>query len=130
MVQSMDTRLGEQMVQDKVSNIVVIYHENSRQVLYATPDPYGLGHKPFYKSYFKKRSGTPTGQGTARMLEHGQRAMSTMVNQAIDGVTLQNSMPFATTNPKLARGHLHPARPLLLDHMGELQELKNFKRNR
>ncbi len=127
MVKGMDLRLGEQMEEDKVSNIVVIYHVNTRQILHAYPDPYGLGHKPFYKTYLKKRSGTSTGQGVARMLEHGQRAMSTMVNQAIDGVTLQNSMPFATTNPKLANGHFHPARPLLLEHMGELQELKNFK---
>jgi hypothetical protein len=127
MVQNMNTRLGHQMVNDKISNLVVMFHVNTRQVLHVMPDPYGLGHKPFYRTYLRKRSGTPTGQGIAKMLEHSQRAMSTMVNQSIDGITLNNSMPFATTNPKIANGHFHPARPLLLDNMGELQELKNYK---
>jgi hypothetical protein len=112
MLGAMDEKLGQQAVDAKVSTLVVNYHMGSRRILKVTPDPYGLGHKPFYWAAFRKRGGNPTGEGLCKILEHGQRAMSTMFNQAIDAVTLNNSFPFLTDDPKLANAEFSPGKPL------------------
>ena len=112
MAAAMDTRLGDQAVSAKVSTLVINYHMGSKRILKITPDPYGLGHKPFYWAPFRKRGGNPTGEGLCRILEHGQRTMSTMINQGIDAVTLNNSFPFITDDAKLAKAEFSPGKPL------------------
>tara|TARA_R110002020_G_scaffold68553_10_gene179374 strand:- start:4521 stop:6476 length:1956 start_codon:yes stop_codon:yes gene_type:complete len=107
-VRSFDEPLGKQTVDTKVSTLVVTMNRTNNTVLRVTADPYGLGHKPFYNNYFRKRSGQKTGRGGAKILEHMQRGQSVMMNQAVDSVTLGNSMPFRTSDVKLAKTRLSP----------------------
>lgn len=107
-VGQMDRKLGEQLVTDRTAQIVVTYHATSGRVLRAMPDPYGLGHKPFYEGFYRKRSGQPHGRGLAKMLEHTQRSISTSVNQGHDSVTFHNSLGFVTTDKKLAERQYLP----------------------
>ena len=128
MLQAMDKQLGDQAVKAKVSTLVCNYHVGGKRILKVTPDPYGLGHKPFYWAAFRKRSGSQTSEGLCKILEHGQRAMSTMLNQAIDAVTLSNSFPFVTDDPRLANFEFSPGKPIVTANTNGFQIL-NQSRN-
>lgn len=123
----MDSSLGKELERRKSVVVVVHYHPASREVLRVVPDPYGLGHKPFYLGYLRKRSGQRAGRGAAKMLEHLQRSMSTMFNQAIDAVTLSNSMPGKTTDPNVAKRQFTPWQMIHLSDMNAFEILNKPK---
>src|SRR3990172_1336 len=96
--------------------LVVELCPQSQQVFRVSPSPYlAFPGWAFFDLYFRKRSGRPSSPGVARILDHIQRGMTTMVNQAIDAVTLANAMPFGTTDPKWKDKRLQPGQGVYVD---------------
>jgi hypothetical protein len=118
---------GEQDANTPSVPIVVTIHADSGEVLRAVGQPFAIPHWPFYEFYFKKRPGRGSSPGVAKILEHMQRAATTMVNQAIDAVTLANSMPAKTTNPALLSRKRNPATPVLVDQMDDFEPINLSK---
>lgn len=109
------------------TDIVVTFHPVSGQILRVIPKPYFIPGQPFYDTYFRKRSGQSTGVGAAKMLEHMQRGGSTLVNQAIDAITLANSLVGKTTDPSVLNQIFSPNKWLLVDNINETVEMNMSK---
>lgn len=104
--------------------IVAEVMPDAKLVMRVRPNPYtNLGGTNFFDLYHRKMPGYPRGFGIAKGLEAMQAAMSTMACQGIDAVTLANSAPFMTTNPKIAKRTLTPGQGMLVDAMGDVQRL-------
>ena len=107
--------------------ILVTFHRGSGKVLRAMTHPYFFPHKPFYDVHFDKRAGRADSLGVAQMGEHLQRAASTMFNQAIDAVTLANSIKIVTTDKRLADFRFAPNRPIIEQAPNSIRELSLSK---
>ena len=118
---------GEEGPDATGTDIVVTFHPMSGQILRVIPKPYYIAGQPFYDTYFRKRSGQSTGVGSAKMLEHMQRGASTMVNQAIDAITLANSLVGKTTDPSVLNQIFSPNKWLLVDNINETVEMNMSK---
>lgn len=105
----------------------VTINQDTGQVLRVISKPFFFPDWPFYDMYFRKRSGTASSDGVPLMTEHLQRGVSTLTNQAVDAVTLANSVVGATTNPRLLSQRMRPNKWMLVDNMGEIQEFKLSK---
>ena len=97
--------------------IVVTFQMGTKLVANAITHPYFFSHKPFYDAHFDKRAGRADSQGVAEMADHIQRGATTMMNQAIDAVTLANSVNFVTTDRRLIDFKFSPSRPILVDNI-------------
>lgn len=102
-------------VSDLQVPIVLTYHRSARRVLRAIVHPYFFSRWPFLDIYFRKRAGRGSGRGLAKMLEHMQRAITTMVNQGIDSATLANSLKLWTSDEKLKNKRFIPNEILYSD---------------
>lgn len=100
--------------------IVVTIHPQSRQILRVVAHPYFFGRWPFYDIYLRKRAGRGSSPGIAKMLEHVQRGVTTMVNQAIDSVTFANSLNYVTTDGRLKNQRWSPSMPLKVDNINDV----------
>lgn len=92
--------------------LLVTLHRNSRQVVRVVAHPYLFSHFPFYDAYFRKRTGRGSGAGLPKMMDHVQRGITTITNQAIDAVTFANSINFVTTDPRFNSWKFSPGRPI------------------
>lgn len=105
----------------RVPIIVELAHDTG-EVLRVLPNPYLMADgNPWFDTYYRRQVGYARGIGLAKILEGMQRAQSTIVNQAIDGRTLQNAMPFKTTDPKLKERPITPGQGLYLANMGDAE---------
>jgi hypothetical protein len=107
--------------------IVVHMHRGTSRVLRVATHPYYFPHKPFYDAHFDKRPGRQDSNGVAAAADHLQRAVTTMLNQSIDAVTLANSMKVATTDKRLVNMRFSPGVPLLVDDINAIKELTGAK---
>jgi hypothetical protein len=114
---------GRQETDDRSVPLLVTLHKETGSILRVIAYPYALPHWNFYEVYFRKRSARGSGAGVAKMLEHLQRAATTLVNQSIDAVTLANSLNSKTTDPKLLSQPWSPNKPLLLDQMDDFEPI-------
>lgn len=95
--------------------VVLTYHRTSRQVVRAIAHPYFFSRWPFLDVYFRKRAHRGSSRGLAKMLEHMQRAMTTMVNQGIDATTFANWLKLWTSDPALKNKKITPGEILFSD---------------
>jgi hypothetical protein len=121
-------------IRDEVSGklvrvpIIVEFDPDSKQVFRAMPNPYITADgNPFFDIYFKKQTGYPRGVGLCKIGEGMQRGISTMFNQAIDAVTLANSMPYMTTDSKLQQKPITPGLGVLVDTMDSIKIIEGQK---
>lgn len=115
---SLDINPPDEMDPDRpqdLTTLVVILHADSGRVLHVAAHPFLIPDKPFYDAYFRKRTGQSTSPGLARLLRDIQAARTAQVNQAIDVVTLSNSVSGVTNDPKLANREFTLSRFLLTD---------------
>ena len=103
--------------------IVVTLHRRAKRVLRTMAHPYYFWRWPYLDIYFRKMAGRGGSQGVAKILEHNQRAVTTMVNQSIDAVTLANSLKFATSDPQLKNYQFKPNQPIFVDNISNLTPL-------
>lgn len=108
---------------DPAVPLVVTIHKETRQVLRVVAHPYFHGRWPFYDIYFRKMAGQGVSHGIAKMLEHIQRAVSTMTNQSIDSVTLGNSLKLATSSPTVRDKRFQPFHPFYVENLDDIKEL-------
>jgi len=94
--------------------LVVTFHAKARKVLRVVAHPYLFPHWPFYEVYFRKRSGRGSSPGLAKMLDHVQRGVTTIVNQAVDAVTFANSVTLVTSDPRFNSWKFNPGRPIFV----------------
>lgn len=90
--------------------IVVHMHRDTRTVLNVMAQPYAIAHWPFYDFSFRGAGSDMDEGGVAMMLQHMQAAGSTLINQAIDAVTIANSMMGITNQKELLDKKLAPNR--------------------
>ena len=102
-------------VGDAAVPIVVDFHRQAQQILKVRAHPYYFWRWPFLDLYFQKLPGRGASKGLAKMLEHMQRAATTLVNQSIDRRTLENSIPFITNSPSLRNYRFSPMSPIYAD---------------
>lgn len=99
-------------LKDPAVPIVVDFHRASKQIFKVRAHPYFFYRWPFLDLYFQKLPGRGSSKGMSKMLEHMQRAATTVVNQSIDRRTLENSIPFATNSPALRNYRFSPMSPI------------------
>lgn len=95
--------------------IVVTFHRSAQKILKVQAHPYYFWRWPFLDIYFQKLPGQGASKGLSKMLEHQQRAITTVVNQAIDARTLRNSIPFFTNSPALRNFRITPGVPIYVE---------------
>ncbi len=104
--------------------LVVTLHRKTREVLRVVAKPYFIPDWPFYDLYLSKRSGRGSSPGIAKKLEHLQRAMSTMVNQGTDSLTLANSFRLISDDNQFLKNKWHPNKPMFTGRLDSVRELK------
>ena len=103
--------------------IIVTWHRKTSTVLHAIYNPYLLPEWPFYEARYRNDDS----RGLAKILEHIQRGMTTVVNQSIDAVTMANSVKFITNDPRMKSVPFVPNQPLYTNDLGSIVELKGQK---
>jgi len=103
--------------------LVVTFERNTGRVLRTITRPFFTRGNSYYEGYFRTASCHRSTGGVAKRLEHIQRAVSTMFNQAIDVVTLANSIPFLTQDHDFANKRLSLGRPIKVDNIAETREV-------
>jgi hypothetical protein len=96
--------------------ILVWFERNSGTILRAMAKPYLTRGVPAYELHFRTAGSRKNPSGIARRLEHLQRAITTMYNQAIDAVTLANSVNGITSNSRLLNQRFSPGKFLYSDN--------------
>lgn len=107
--------------------IVVTIDMTTRRVLRAVAKPYPIPGWPFFDIYLRRRPGQMGSPGLAKIMDHPQRAATTMVNQAIDAITLANSIVGKTQDSKVVSQQFSPNKWLLVDDISETQEFNLSK---
>lgn len=110
-----DTEDGVQSVP-----LVVTLHRETKRVVRVIAKPYFMPGQPFYHATYRPGDDPTAPEGLCRILEHLQRGITTMMNQAIDATTIANSIVGVTTNPQLASMRLSPNRFLKVANMNEI----------
>ncbi len=102
--------------------VIVTLHRITGEVLNATYSPYLTPGWPFYELHYRKLSGPGNGShGIAKIGEHIQRGLSTIINQSVDAVTLNNSLKAFTTDRDLANRTWVPNTMTLVKSFDSLQ---------
>ena len=103
--------LAEQQIDTHMVPIVVTVHKDSGTILRAIAKPYFTMDWTFYEAPYRGSAGRQNTAGLCKLLEHMQRASTTMLNQAIDAITKSNSLGFVTSDIRLANAEFSPAKP-------------------
>lgn len=103
--------------------IVVTIHMETRQVLSVISNPYLTSSWPFYEMTYR----TNETDGLAKMLEHIQRAATTLVNQSIDANTLANSILAVTSDPGFAAERFTPGKIPLVGSVNDVKPMQLAK---
>lgn len=119
---SLPTRQGPNQ---RSSDVLLYVHRQTQKILWASPDPYLLGRRPFYVGYLRKRPGRASGFGIAKSHDHLQRAQSAQLNQSIDAGTRANNLWMITNNPALQNYKMSMGKMLYSEGgMDSVRELK------
>lgn len=122
------TRLNDQEIDHITVPIVVYLHMKTAKVLRAIYAPYLLPKLPFYEITRKRTTSRgDQNRGLAKDLEHFQRGITTVVNQAIDAITFGNSLKVMTSDKKLVNREWSPNLPLLVDDINTTKEMTAMK---
>lgn len=141
MVQSLDSRAFKSVpnishildvaVGDEVTvPAVLTIHRGTGALLDARYSPYLTPDWPFYELHYRRLSGPSHGShGIAKIGEHIQRGMTTIINQSIDSVTLANAMKIITTDKDFANRPFVPNQVSLVKDTsdGAVRELNTQK---
>lgn len=104
--------------------LIVELAPDTQAILRVLPNPYLMADgNPWFDAYYRRQVGYARGIGLAKILEGTQRAQSTIVNQSIDSRTLQNSIPFKTTDANLKGRPITPGQGL---HLSSMQDAEPF----
>ena len=103
--------------------IVVYLHRKTGKVLHAIHHPYLLPEWNFYEVRYRNMDS----RGLAKILEHIQRGMTTVFNQAIDAVTWGNSIKAITRANKLLGKPMTPNQWIYTDDLEGFRELSGQK---
>lgn len=103
--------------------LCVTYDHTSGTVLRVIAKPYYTQGWPFYEFQFRSNSRGPNPAGVCKLLEQMQRGVTTMANQAIDAVSLANSVSFLTSDRRFLTQRFIPGRPLYVDQMDSVREV-------
>jgi hypothetical protein len=115
-----DTPIGDAVH----TQIKVIFHRISGEILHAIYDPYLLPEKPFYGAAYRRRASAAGGSvGIGKLGEHFQRGLSTHINQGFDAVTMANSIKLVTSNREFAARHWAPN---TIPFIGDIEQLKEL----
>ena len=96
--------------------ILVWFERNTGTVLRAMAKPFLTRGVPAYELHFRTAGSRRNPSGVAMRLEHLQRAITTMYNQAIDAVTLSNSVNGLTNDTRLQNARFAPGKFLFTDN--------------
>lgn len=88
--------------------IVVYVEARTNTVLHVMAHPYPISGWPFYQFSYNRTTERGRADCIARDLDHMQRGASTMINQAIDATTLQNSVMGLTSDPQMVGKRFTP----------------------
>jgi hypothetical protein len=106
--------------------LVVTLHKDTAKILRVIAKPHYIQGWPFYDIYYRRESNRNNSAGVCKLLEHLQRGSSTIINQAIDSVTLANSLNFITRDRKLMNQTWKPNLPLY----GNPDDLREIQLNK
>jgi hypothetical protein len=112
--------LDLQNADDPAIPLVVTLGRTTGAVVRVVAHPYFFGRWPFFDVYFRKVPGQAYSFGTAKLLEHIQRGITSMTNQAIDSVTIANSLKMFTQNPRLTNAEWTPNRPMFVENLNDV----------
>lgn len=101
--------------------IIATLHMNTKVLMRAIAKPYFIPDNPFYSAHFRKRPGSSDSPGLAKLMDHIQHGVTTIINQSIDAVTFGNSIMGVTTDPKIQNQRFSPSKMLLINAGGEVQ---------
>jgi hypothetical protein len=99
--------------------IIVTLHRKTARVLHAVYNPYLLPEWPFYECRYRNTDS----RGLAKILEHIQRGLTTILNQSIDSITFANSVKLATRDHNLLSRPFQPNQFLYTEDIEGLREL-------
>lgn len=102
---------SEEMVKEMPA-IVVYVEARTGTVLHAMAHPYPIPGWPFYQFSYNRSTERGRGECIAKDLDHMQRGASTMINQAIDATTIQNSVMGMTSDPQMVGKRFTPGQLL------------------
>lgn len=109
---------------EPMATLVCLFHRGTGEILNISPHPYYFSHNPFYDVHLRRRPGRADSDGVAARGEHLQRGATTIINQAIDAVTLANSVNFKTTDRRLEGFKFAPMTPIPVSRMDELDVIQ------
>ncbi len=92
----------------EIPAMVVYVEARTNTILHAMAHPYPISGWPFYQFSYRRSVERGQSRGIAKDLDHMQRAASTMINQAIDAVTLQNAVMGLTSDPQMVGKRFTP----------------------
>jgi hypothetical protein len=121
-------RFGSQKADEPTIPLVVTLCRDSRRVFRVVAKPYYIPGWPFYRGVYKPGDDPTAADGLCRILEHIQRGVTTMTNQAIDAMSLANAIFAVTINPTLATQRLSLNRFLKVENMGDIS-FPNFAKH-
>lgn len=116
-------RLGQQDLKTPSIPLCITYDHSSGTVLRAMAKPYYTRSWPFYECQFRSSARGPNSGGVARRLEQLQRGVTTMANQAMDAVTMANSVTMLTTDRRFQTQRFTPGRPIFVDQLDTVREV-------
>ncbi len=114
---------GEQNPDDPVLPLVVTLHRDTGEILRVIAKPYMIAGWPFYDITYRREGRRAHTGGLAKILEHMQRATTTMLNQSIDTITLANSVLGVTTDPKIANDRWAPNKMILAQSKDDFEPI-------
>lgn len=116
-------QLGEQDSKTPAIPLCVTYDHTSGTVLKVMAKPYYTRSWPFYEAQFRSSARGPNSGGVAKRLEHLQRGVTTMANQAIDVVTQANSVTMLTSDRQFMTKRFVPGRPIYVNQLDTVREI-------
>lgn len=104
--------------------ILVWFERNSGAILKVQAKPYLTRGVPAYEMHFRNAGNRRNPGGVAARLEHLQRGITTMSNQAIDAVTLSNSLNLITNDTRLQNQRFSPGKWPYTENLDSFKQIQ------
>ena len=99
-------------VKTSLVDLVITIHRSTGKILRLQSQPYYYPGKPFFDTYFHKRTGRGHSVGMIKIIEGIQAAYTTVINQGLDAQTRANSIWAKTNIRELLEQPINPASPI------------------